>query len=112
MFELMTIIRKRPEVSTEEFRVFMEHEYGPTYVAMPQTRSHTHYYLDDLTTDGRARLESSKAEGQVGREIGREQPQEGRGQAHKIAGRASDGPRRHLQCERCQCRLQVLLAWL
>ncbi len=52
MFELMTIIRKRPEVSTEEFRAFMEHEYGPTYVAMPQTRSYTHYYLEDLTTDG------------------------------------------------------------
>lgn len=52
MYELMTIIRKRPEVSTEEFRSFMEHEYGPTYVAMPQTRSYTYYYLDEVAVDG------------------------------------------------------------
>lgn len=30
----------------------MEHEYGPTYVALPQTRFYTQYFLDDLTTDG------------------------------------------------------------
>lgn len=52
MFTLMTVIRKRPEVSTEEFRRFMESEYGPTYVAMPQTKEYVQYYLDDLATDG------------------------------------------------------------
>jgi hypothetical protein len=36
---MLTVIRKRPEVTTEEFRHFMEVEYGPTYAALPQTRS-------------------------------------------------------------------------
>jgi hypothetical protein len=33
-FEKITVIHKRPEVSTEEIRDFMEHPYGPTYVAI------------------------------------------------------------------------------
>ena len=52
MFTLMTVIRKRPEVSTEDFRRFMEAEYGPTYVQLPQTLEYIQYYLDDLATDG------------------------------------------------------------
>jgi uncharacterized protein (DUF1330 family) len=47
----MTVLRKRPEVSTEEFRHFMEHEYGPAYVAMPQVRRYVQRYVTDLTTD-------------------------------------------------------------
>lgn len=35
MLTLMTVIRKRPEVFTEDFRHFMEHEYGPIYAALP-----------------------------------------------------------------------------
>jgi hypothetical protein len=50
MQELMTMIRKRPEVSTADFRRFMELEYGPTYVAMPQVKRYAHYYLDDLSS--------------------------------------------------------------
>lgn len=48
----MTVIRKRPEVSTEEFRHFMRHEYGPTYQALPQTRAYVQYHLTDLAADG------------------------------------------------------------
>ncbi|WP_433136338.1 hypothetical protein ACQPZ8_29450 [Actinomadura nitritigenes] len=43
MFTMLTVIRKRPEVSTEEFRRFMQLEYGPTYVALPQTREYVQY---------------------------------------------------------------------
>lgn len=52
MITLLTVIRKRPEVSTEEFRYFMRHEYGPTYQALPQTRAYVQYYLTDLAADG------------------------------------------------------------
>ena len=52
MFTMLTVIRKRPEISTEDFRHFMEVEYGPTYAAMPQTREYVQYYLSDVMTDG------------------------------------------------------------
>ncbi len=52
MYTLITAIRKCPEVSTAEFRRFMEFDYGPTYVSMPQTRSYVHHYVTDLMTDG------------------------------------------------------------
>jgi hypothetical protein len=48
----MTVIRKRPEVSTGDFRRFMEVEYGPTYAAMPQVREYVQYYVSDLAADG------------------------------------------------------------
>ncbi|MEU8869440.1 EthD domain-containing protein [Streptomyces umbrinus] len=48
----MTVIRKRPEVSTEDFRRFMEHEYGPTYAALPQVREYVQYYVTDAANDG------------------------------------------------------------
>ncbi|HEY1701752.1 MAG TPA: hypothetical protein VGG75_18765 [Trebonia sp.] len=38
MFTMLTVIRKRPEISTEEFRRFMEFDYGPVYAGLPQTR--------------------------------------------------------------------------
>jgi hypothetical protein len=52
MYTLMTVIRKRPEISTEEFRRFMAVEYGPTYAGMPQVTEYVQYYLSDLATDG------------------------------------------------------------
>ena len=52
MFTMLTVIRKRPEVTTEEFRRFMAVEYGPTYAGMPQTREYVQYYLSDVTSDG------------------------------------------------------------
>jgi len=50
MHELMTMIRKRPEVSAADFRRFMELEYGQTYVAMPQVKRYVQYYLDDISS--------------------------------------------------------------
>jgi len=52
MLTMLTVIRKRPEVSTEEFRHFMEHEYGPTYVGLPQVKGYVQYFLADVMTDG------------------------------------------------------------
>jgi hypothetical protein len=52
MLRLMTVIRKRPEISTEDFRRFMELEYGPTYAALPQVKEYVQYYLTDLAADG------------------------------------------------------------
>lgn len=52
MYELMTVIRKKPDVSTEAFRDFMENQYGIVYAAMPEVRRYVHYYLDDLVGDG------------------------------------------------------------
>ncbi|MHA4820065.1 EthD domain-containing protein [Streptomyces aculeolatus] len=49
---MLTVIRKRPEVTTEDFRRFMEFEYGPTYVGLPETREYVQYYLADVMTDG------------------------------------------------------------
>ena len=51
MFTLMTLVRKRPDVSTERFREFMEVEYGPVYAAMPETRRYVHYYVSDIMND-------------------------------------------------------------
>jgi hypothetical protein len=52
MFTMLTVIRKRPEVSTEQFQHFMEFEYLPTYAALPQTREYVQYYLTDTAADG------------------------------------------------------------
>jgi hypothetical protein len=52
MYTLMTVIRKKPEISTEKFRHFMEVEYGPTYSGLPETREYKQYYLADIETDG------------------------------------------------------------
>jgi len=52
MFTLLTVIRKKPEVTSEEFRRFMEFDYGPTYSEMPETRSYVQYFLTDLAQDG------------------------------------------------------------
>lgn len=51
MFTLITLVRKRPEISTERFREFMELEYGPVYAAMPETRRYVHYYVSDIMND-------------------------------------------------------------
>jgi EthD domain-containing protein len=52
MLTLMTVIRKRPEVSTDDFRRFMEHDYGPTYASLPQVREYVQYYVSDSGGDG------------------------------------------------------------
>lgn len=52
MLTLMTVLRKRPEISTEAFRQFMATEYGPTYAALPQVTEYVQYYLADRAGDG------------------------------------------------------------
>lgn len=52
MFTMLTVIRKKPEISTDEFRHFMEVEYGPTYVGLPETREYVQYFVSDVMTDG------------------------------------------------------------
>lgn len=52
MYTLMTVLRKRPEVTTEDFRRFLEQEYGPTYAGLPQVREYVQYYLSDRAADG------------------------------------------------------------
>ncbi|WP_420311122.1 hypothetical protein ACOB87_20070 [Streptomyces sp. YS-B37] len=54
MITLMTVIRKKPEVSTEDFRHFMKHEYGPTYQALPQTRAYKKLRLQEGPRTARA----------------------------------------------------------
>ncbi|GAA2234568.1 hypothetical protein GCM10010413_37510 [Promicromonospora sukumoe] len=49
---LITVIRKPADVSTADFRHFMEHEYGPTYTRMPQVVSYTQHYVTDMANDG------------------------------------------------------------
>ncbi|MGW8701602.1 hypothetical protein ACWGOK_32570 [Streptomyces eurythermus] len=39
-------------VPTADFRRFMEHEYGPTYAALPQVREYLQHYLADTVSDG------------------------------------------------------------
>jgi hypothetical protein len=51
MFTVLTVIRKRSEVTTDQFRHFMKNVYGPTYTEMPQTRSYVQYFLSDVATD-------------------------------------------------------------
>lgn len=51
MFTVMTVIRKKPDVTTDELRHFMKDIYGRTYQEMPQTRSYVQYFLSDLATD-------------------------------------------------------------
>ncbi|NEA32108.1 EthD domain-containing protein [Streptomyces sp. SID13031] len=51
MHTLLTVIRKKPEIATEEFRRFMKEDYGPTYLELPQTRAYVQYFLADLAID-------------------------------------------------------------
>jgi hypothetical protein len=52
LFTMMTVIRKKPDVSTDDFRHFMEHEYGPTYSGFSETRMYVQHYLSDVMDDG------------------------------------------------------------
>jgi hypothetical protein len=52
MFTVMTVIRKKPDVTTEDFRRFLELEYGPTYAGLPETRQYVQYHLSDVMIDG------------------------------------------------------------
>jgi hypothetical protein len=49
---MLTVIRKKPEITTKDFRHFMEFDYGPTYAGIPETRAYVQCYLSDVMSDG------------------------------------------------------------
>jgi uncharacterized protein (TIGR02118 family) len=51
MFTIVVVVRKKPEVSQEEFRHTWKNIYGPMYRQMPQVKSYTQYHLADRRKD-------------------------------------------------------------
>jgi len=51
MFTIAVVVRKKPEVSTEEFRRIWKDVYGPMYRQMPQVKSYFQYHLSDRRKD-------------------------------------------------------------
>ena len=51
MFTITVVVRKRPEVTTEEFRRVWKDIYGPMYRQMPQVKSYIQYHLNDRRKD-------------------------------------------------------------
>ena len=49
---MLTVIRKKSTVTTEDFRHFMKNVYGPTYRELPQTKAYVQHFVSDLATDG------------------------------------------------------------
>jgi uncharacterized protein (TIGR02118 family) len=51
MFTIVVTVRKRPEVSKEEFRRIWKEVYGPMYRQFPQVKSYVQYHLADRRKD-------------------------------------------------------------
>ena len=51
MFTILVVVRKRPEVSTEDFRRIWKEEYGPMYKMMPEVKSYQQFHLSDRRKD-------------------------------------------------------------
>lgn len=51
MFTLVAIVRKRPEISLDEFRRIWKEVYGPMYRAIPEVKSYEQYHLNDRRKD-------------------------------------------------------------
>jgi uncharacterized protein (TIGR02118 family) len=51
LFTITVVVRKRPEVSTAEFRRMWKEVYGPMYRRLPQVKSYVQYHLADLRKD-------------------------------------------------------------
>jgi len=51
MFTIAVVLRKRPDLSTAEFRRIWKEVYGPMYRQMPQVRSYFQYHLSDRRKD-------------------------------------------------------------
>lgn len=47
----MVVVRKKENISTEEFRRVWKEEYGPYYTKMPEVKSYIQYHLDDRRKD-------------------------------------------------------------
>ena len=51
MFTILVVVRKREDVSTEEFRRIWKEEYGPMYRQMPEVKSYQQLHLSDRRKD-------------------------------------------------------------
>lgn len=51
MFSILVVVRKREEISTEEFRRIWKEEYGPMYKQFPQVKSYQQFHLSDRRKD-------------------------------------------------------------
>jgi len=51
MFTITVVVRKRSDVSTEEFRRIWKEVYGPMYRQLPQVKSYVQYHLNDHRKD-------------------------------------------------------------
>ena len=51
MFSILVIVRKRPEISQEEFRRVWKEVYGPMYREMPEVKSYRQLHLSDRRKD-------------------------------------------------------------
>lgn len=51
MFTISVTVRKRPEISMDEFRRIWRDEYGPMYRKLPQVKSYVQYHLRDRRKD-------------------------------------------------------------
>jgi uncharacterized protein (TIGR02118 family) len=51
MFTILVVVRKKENISQEEFRKVWKEDYGPMYRKMPQVRSYYQYHLADRRKD-------------------------------------------------------------
>lgn len=51
MFSIVVVVRKKENVSQEEFRRIWKEVYGPMYKQLPQVKSYIQYHLDDRRKD-------------------------------------------------------------
>ncbi|HMQ11407.1 MAG TPA: EthD domain-containing protein [Oligoflexia bacterium] len=51
MFTILVVVRKKENISTEEFRRVWKEEYGPFYAKMPEVKSYKQYHLTDRRKD-------------------------------------------------------------
>ncbi len=51
MFTILVTVRKRSEISTQEFRRIWKEVYGPMYRQMPEVKSYQQYHLSDRRKD-------------------------------------------------------------
>ena len=47
----MVVVRKKPEITTKEFRHLWKNVYGPLYKQIPQVKSYEQYHLADRRKD-------------------------------------------------------------
>ncbi|MCO4794810.1 MAG: EthD family reductase [Bacteriovoracaceae bacterium] len=51
MFTILVVVRKKEDISIEEFRRVWKEEYGPMYKQMPQVKSYQQFHLTDRRKD-------------------------------------------------------------